>query len=243
MPVTTCMCPATSSSASTPGPLPSAFDDAAIERLKLAAEEDVDVIGVSILSGAHMTVFPRILEALKARDAQDIVVVGGGVAGLYAALCAADEADVLLLAKGPAAASNSWQAQGGVAAALGEDDSPGLHADDTVRAGRGLCRESAVRTLLTTETIGSPDATSARIALMCEMAEFRSDAAAGGAATSITLAPWAFATPTNSTASAPSSTFSISVSSETAVEDAFQLSPGFTGRGGSSPGTSAGQNT
>ena len=44
-----------------------------------AVQEDVDVIGVSILSGAHMTVFPRILDALKARDAHDIIVIGGGV--------------------------------------------------------------------------------------------------------------------------------------------------------------------
>jgi L-aspartate oxidase len=75
------------------------------------------------------------------------VIAGGGVAGLYAALTAAEEADVLLLAKGPVAASNSWQAQGGVAAALAEDDTPALHAEDTFRAGRGLCRESAVRML------------------------------------------------------------------------------------------------
>ena len=55
-----------------------------------------------------------------------LIVVGrrGGVAGLYAALCAAAEADVLLLAKGPVAASNSWHAQGGVAAALADDDAP-----------------------------------------------------------------------------------------------------------------------
>ena len=76
-----------------------------------------------------------------------IVVAGGGVAGLYAALSAAAEAEVLLLAKGPVAASNSWHAQGGVAAALAEDDSPELHAEDTFRAGRGLCRETAVRAL------------------------------------------------------------------------------------------------
>lgn len=44
-----------------------------------AVQEDVDVIGVSILSGAHMTVFPRILDALKARNADDILVIGGGV--------------------------------------------------------------------------------------------------------------------------------------------------------------------
>jgi L-aspartate oxidase len=79
----------------------------------------------------------------------NLIVVGGGVAGLYAALCAAAEADVLLLSSGPVFASNSYFAQGGVAAAIGEGDDPGLHAEDTLRAGRGLCRESAVRTLTT----------------------------------------------------------------------------------------------
>jgi len=49
------------------------------EVVDAAVQEDVDVIGVSILSGAHMTVFPRILEALRARKADDILVVGGGV--------------------------------------------------------------------------------------------------------------------------------------------------------------------
>jgi methylmalonyl-CoA mutase C-terminal domain/subunit len=49
------------------------------EVVEAAVQEDVDVIGVSILSGAHMTVFPRILDALKARSADDILVVGGGV--------------------------------------------------------------------------------------------------------------------------------------------------------------------
>jgi L-aspartate oxidase len=77
----------------------------------------------------------------------DLIVVGGGVAGLYAALTAAAEADVVLLAKGPVAASNSWHAQGGVAAALASDDEPSLHAQDTMRAGRGLCRQSAVHVL------------------------------------------------------------------------------------------------
>jgi L-aspartate oxidase len=78
---------------------------------------------------------------------RDLVVVGGGVAGLYAALCAATDADVLLLSTGPVSASNSFVAQGGVAAAVGPDDEPRLHARDTERAGRGLCRASAVRTL------------------------------------------------------------------------------------------------
>ena len=49
------------------------------EVAEAAVQEDVDVIGVSILSGAHMTVFPRILQSLKSRGADDILVVGGGV--------------------------------------------------------------------------------------------------------------------------------------------------------------------
>jgi L-aspartate oxidase len=78
----------------------------------------------------------------------DLAVVGGGIAGLYAALCVGDEADVLLLSKGPLRSSASYLAQGGVAAATSEDDSPELHAEDTIRAGRGLCRESAVLALV-----------------------------------------------------------------------------------------------
>ena len=49
------------------------------EVVEAAIQEDVDVIGISILSGAHMTVFPKLVSLLKARDADDILVVGGGV--------------------------------------------------------------------------------------------------------------------------------------------------------------------
>ena len=77
----------------------------------------------------------------------DLVIVGGGVAGLYAALCVAREAKVTLIAKGPLRTSASYLAQGGVAAALGEDDDPAEHAADTLEAGRGLSRASAVSTL------------------------------------------------------------------------------------------------
>ena len=44
-----------------------------------AIQEDVDAIGLSILSGAHMTLFGRVIELLKERDATDIVVFGGGI--------------------------------------------------------------------------------------------------------------------------------------------------------------------
>src|SRR5437867_391935 len=81
-------------------------------------------------------------------DPYDLAVVGGGVAGLTAALTAAAEgARVLVLSKGPLLASTSYHAQGGVSAAVGADDDAELHVRDTLAAGRGLCRESAVRVL------------------------------------------------------------------------------------------------
>ena len=44
-----------------------------------AIQEDVDVLGVSLLSGAHMTIFPKLVELLKMKDAEDILLLGGGV--------------------------------------------------------------------------------------------------------------------------------------------------------------------
>lgn len=49
------------------------------EVVDAAVQEDVDVIGISILSGAHMTVFPRLIKLLGERSADDILVIGGGV--------------------------------------------------------------------------------------------------------------------------------------------------------------------
>lgn len=46
--------------------------------VEAAIQEDVDVVGLSILSGAHMTLFPRICELLKENSAEDIMVMGGG---------------------------------------------------------------------------------------------------------------------------------------------------------------------
>ncbi|MEI6311284.1 MAG: cobalamin B12-binding domain-containing protein [Bacteroidota bacterium] len=45
----------------------------------VALQEDVDVIGISILSGAHMTVFPKIMEKLKEKNMLDVLVTGGGI--------------------------------------------------------------------------------------------------------------------------------------------------------------------
>lgn len=50
-----------------------------VEQVAAAAiQEDVDVIGLSVLSGAHMTIFPRLLTLLRGRGAEEILVVGGG---------------------------------------------------------------------------------------------------------------------------------------------------------------------
>lgn len=50
------------------------------EEVALAAvQEDVDVLGISLLSGAHMTIFPKVLEVLKEQDAKGIILLGGGV--------------------------------------------------------------------------------------------------------------------------------------------------------------------
>jgi L-aspartate oxidase len=79
----------------------------------------------------------------------DVVVVGAGGAGLYAALTAARAgADVVLISATPLAQTASYWAQGGLAAALAPDDSPEIHLADTEIAGRGLVRRSAAEVLV-----------------------------------------------------------------------------------------------
>ena len=78
----------------------------------------------------------------------DVVVVGAGAGGLYAALTAAHSgARVVLVSATPLARTASYWAQGGLAAALAVDDSPDRHRHDTERAGRGLVRTSAAALL------------------------------------------------------------------------------------------------
>lgn len=80
----------------------------------------------------------------------DVVVVGSGVAGLTAALrCAAAGARTVVVTKARLDDGSTRWAQGGIAAALGEGDTPEQHRDDTLVAGAGLCAEDAVHTLVT----------------------------------------------------------------------------------------------
>jgi len=78
----------------------------------------------------------------------DVVVVGSGIAGLSAALSAREAGRVLLVTKALLDAGSTRWAQGGIAAAIGNDDSPQAHYNDTITAGAGLCDEAAVRVLV-----------------------------------------------------------------------------------------------
>lgn len=78
----------------------------------------------------------------------DYVVAGSGLAGLYVALRAAKYGTVALLTKSWVRESNSYYAQGGIAAVTDKDDRPSLHYADTIEAGRGLCDSPAVEVLV-----------------------------------------------------------------------------------------------
>jgi len=77
----------------------------------------------------------------------DYIIVGSGIAGLYIALLAIERGSVLVLTKGSIDDCNTRYAQGGIAVAMGKDDSPELHFEDTIAAGDGLCDTEAVRIL------------------------------------------------------------------------------------------------
>ena len=78
----------------------------------------------------------------------DFIVVGAGIAGLRASVALADAGRVLCLAKREVTESNTQYAQGGIAAALSDDDEVRLHLEDTLKAGDGLCNEEAARVLV-----------------------------------------------------------------------------------------------
>jgi len=75
----------------------------------------------------------------------DVLVLGGGVAGLSTVLGLPEDVSVLVITKDKLLESNTNQAQGGIAAAVGPDDQPGEHYEDTMAAGCGLCDPRAVR--------------------------------------------------------------------------------------------------
>lgn len=77
----------------------------------------------------------------------DFLVAGSGLAGTYAALIASQYGTVGIITQGELEQSNSYNAQGGIAAVVEQDDSPSLHLHDTLEAGRGLCDTKAAEIL------------------------------------------------------------------------------------------------
>jgi L-aspartate oxidase len=75
----------------------------------------------------------------------DFLVVGSGIAGLWFAYKASESGKVCILTKKENTESNTNYAQGGIAASFGEDDSPIIHIQDTIRGGRGLAKEDIVQ--------------------------------------------------------------------------------------------------
>jgi len=105
------------------------------------------VTGPAGLTGAELRHLPRARPCWEAEA--DIVVVGSGAAGMTAALTAAGHGRrVLLLTKDDIGGGATPLAQGGLAAAIGPGDDPGLHQRDTLDAGAGLCDPAAVAALV-----------------------------------------------------------------------------------------------
>jgi len=85
---------------------------------------------------------------LKNKSYYDVIILGGGIAGLFTALELSDQMKIAILTKEKVQISNSNLAQGGIAVPLGKDDSPELHLEDTLYAGAGLCDKEAVGVLV-----------------------------------------------------------------------------------------------
>jgi len=99
-----------------------------------------------------MPVANRTMEApvssTTAAISTDFLVIGSGIAGLTYAISVAEHGQTIILTKKNSAESNTNYAQGGIAGVMAGDDSPDLHADDTVIAGAGLCHDEAVSVLV-----------------------------------------------------------------------------------------------
>jgi L-aspartate oxidase len=78
----------------------------------------------------------------------DFLIIGSGVAGLRAAIELAPHGNVLVVTKDRPSESSTEYAQGGIAAVMSDEDQVGIHLEDTLNAGDGLCKEEAVRTLV-----------------------------------------------------------------------------------------------
>ncbi len=91
-----------------------------------------------------LLLYPSCME----RERTDFLVIGSGVAGLRAAIELAPYGSVLVVTKDVPTESSTEYAQGGIAVAISDEDEVGIHLEDTLKAGDGLCKEEAVRVLV-----------------------------------------------------------------------------------------------
>ena len=91
----------------------------------------------------------------------DVLIIGGGIAGLRAALEVDPSLEIVIVTKDKLEQSNSRYAQGGIAAVLDPEDSIDSHLTDTIRAGKGLCHEDIVQLVVSESTV--------RIRELCEL--------------------------------------------------------------------------
>jgi len=82
------------------------------------------------------------------QEVVDFLIIGSGVAGLRAAIELAPHGNVLVVTKDRPSESSTEYAQGGIAVVMSDEDEVGIHFEDTLKAGDGLCREDAVKTLV-----------------------------------------------------------------------------------------------
>jgi L-aspartate oxidase len=93
-------------------------------------------------------VVPLRRKGVKRMEQSDFLVIGSGLAGLITALHASKHGTVRVLAKREATDANTSWAQGGIAAAVGDDDHVSLHGEDTLACGVGLCHPAAARLIV-----------------------------------------------------------------------------------------------
>lgn len=105
-------------------------------------------MGGEILPRKGANLRKQVMEDLALGTCFDVIIVGSGAAGLYAALCLPSHLKIALVTKAQLKTGASDWAQGGIAAAIAPTDSPQFHLTDTLRAGAGLCEAKAVEFLV-----------------------------------------------------------------------------------------------
>src|SRR5512135_3596044 len=100
--------------------------------------------GNMLLDFRYLILYPSYMR----KETVDFLIIGSGVAGLRAAIELAPHGNVVVVTKDRPSESSTEYAQGGIAVVMSDEDEVGIHFDDTLKAGDGLCKEDAVRILV-----------------------------------------------------------------------------------------------